>query len=539
VRKWAGWLAGAALVWSAASGAGAGAAGGYGADRGGDAGGKTRYLADVRVEPQQKRVTGSVQVQFWPRDGKKAYLHVYPFAFAERHDGPLWQEFLGKDAVPGTYHITRLSVQGRPVPVQRAGTVVEVPLEGGAVSSGVKGAPADGKGGADGVSRVPSASNGVPPAAGAAEPVTLELAFTMTLPLNQGRMSLDEHAIWLGNWLPVLAVCDRNGWHLDPYEPIGDPFYSETSDYSVNATVPEGYQLASTADDRQEAGFTSAPGLKTYRLRAENVRDFALVIMDRTYQRTETTVGGTTVRSWWRTTDDPGQARLVHDAAVKSFAYFQHQFGPYPYREYDVVRTGGGINGMEYPGLVFLDGRHYEQVFAQSIAAVAHETAHQWFYGIVGNDQVNEAWLDEGLTEYASLSFLERWYPPLGDALVVQRLVRGTAADAYAEKNVRPWQPLRLFPDNDSYSDLVYSRTASMLWLLREAWGEERLNRMLRQFVTSHRFGVATGADWKAALSREAGEDAEPFVAYWLQLDQSREAAAEAWLDRQRGAKRQ
>jgi hypothetical protein len=493
VSKWVFVLMCAALVWGSAVSAEASEK---------PLSDKTIYKADVRIDPQTKRVTGRVEIQFWPKDEKRAYLHLYPYAFTAKQQGALWDELLGKEAAVGTYDSTKLSVQGKPAATKRTGTILEVPLDTAARSGAVH----------------------------------VKLDFEMKLPHNDGRMSYDDHALWLGNWLPILAVHDQAGWHLDPYVPVGDPFYSETADYEVQISLPDPYQLASTATDRAAVVDTSIRGQKTYKLQAANVRDFALIIMDGSYQKLETQVGNTKVRTWWRKTDDAQQAKKVHDAAAQSLEYFSSQFGTYPYTEYDVVRTGGWINGMEYPALVFLDGRHFlpgGQSGQGALATVVHETAHQWFYGMIGNNQVEEAWLDEGLTEYASLAFLSAKYPKVGADRVVGRMIKGTSVQIYVESKLSPWQSLLSFPDNQSYIDLVYSRTTSMLWMLREAWGEERFHEVLRQYVADNRFGIANGKEWREMVSQAAGEDASAFFDYWLHLDLKQKDAAAAWLARQ------
>ncbi|MFD2368622.1 M1 family metallopeptidase [Brevibacillus sp. GCM10020057] len=467
---------------------------------------ETLYKADVRIDPQKRQVAGSVEIRFWPKDAERAYVHLYPLAFTEEHKSVLWDELLGKDVEPGTYDNTRIAVEGKQAAAKRIGDVIEVPL---------------------------AQTEGMP--AGETEPVRLQLDFSMTLPRNDGRMSYDDHAMWLGNWLPILAVRDQQGWHLDPYEPIGDPFFSETANYEVNVTLPDSYQLASTATDHAAIVDSTVHGQKTYRLQAGNVRDFALVVMDATYHVLETKAGNTVVRTWYREKDSLDQAKGNHLAAVQSLRYFGSQFGTYPYTEYDVVRTGGSINGMEYPSIVFLDGRHFQPGGGSyGVVTTVHETAHQWFYSLVGNNQVDDAWLDEGFAEYATLAFLAESYPDLAESRVLLRQKRGMDTQEYVQEHLRPWQALHAFPDNQSYSDLVYSRTSAMLWALREAWGEERLHDALRQYVSTNRYGIASGSAWKALLADTAGEDAGAFLDYWINLDVTKKEEAAAWLERQR-----
>jgi len=463
---------------------------------------KSVYTGEIRIDPLQHQINGNVEIRFWPIREDRVYLHVYPAAFASSQEGGLWRELLGDNAENGSYRINSLLVSGKAAEFTQTETLVEVSL-----ANAAKG-----------------------------QAVCLELEFSLTLPRNEGRLSYDEHALWLGNWLPILAVHDEEGWHLDPYVPIGDPFYSETSDYSLDVTIPEGYQLASTAADHEARADRSVHGSVTYHLKAENVRDFALVVMDKTYRKLETRTGDTLVRTWWRAGDDAEQARLQHEAAWKSLAYFGGQFGSYPYAEYDVVRTGGSINGMEYPALIFIDGRNFQPVGTSTPFTVVHETAHQWFYGIVGNNQWEEAWLDEGLAEYASYAFLRGYDPELAFQLGLYRLVHGTLEHEYAERQLAVWQDLDAFPDNQSYSALVYSRSFVMLSLLKDAWGEERLHAVLRRHIQENWLDVARGEKFVELLSEEAGEDAAPYIAYWLYLDMEKQAEAEAWLDRQRKA---
>lgn len=467
---------------------------------------KPLYQVDVRIDPAKNEVAGTVTITFWPKDPERAYLHLYPNVFTEEQQGMLWEELLGNRPTLGTYTSKKLLLDGKAVVGKRTkvANVLEVPL------------------GTEKQSAVES------------RPRQIELEFDMTLPRNDGRMSYDEHSLWLGNWLPVLAVYDRKGWHLDPYEPIGDPFYSENADYEVKVTLPANYQLASTARDKNAKETAASEDQKTIQLKAENVRDFALVVMDASYLRAETKVGQTFVRTWWRKTDDDAAARKIHQAASGSLEYFHDQLGDYPYGEYDVVRTGGSINGMEYPALVFLDGRHFITGEETGIVTVVHETAHQWFYSMIGNNQLQEAWLDEGFTEYATLAFLSKHDPLMGAQRVARRLERGISAQQYVTEELRPWQALSVFPNNQSYSDLIYSRPASMLWLLRGAWGEDRLHDVLRQYVEKYRYQVVSGEQWEAFLSEVAGEDAGAFIDYWMKLDMTQQEQAAAWLERQR-----
>ncbi|MCK9909383.1 hypothetical protein MXD81_09595, partial [Microbacteriaceae bacterium K1510] len=100
------------------------------------------------------------------------------------------------------------------------------------------------------------------------------------------------------------------------------------------------------------------------------------------------------------------------------------------------------------------------------------------------------------------------------------------------EKGESSWQPVEKFPDWQSYSDLVYSRAAIMLWELRTVWGEKKVNSVLGQYVNAHRFSIASGKDLIQAFSQASGADATAYFEYWLHLDESQLAKAMAWLEK-------
>jgi hypothetical protein len=461
------------------------------------------YRADVHIEPQKRLVTGTFVARFVPQDSK-AYFHLYPnvFRHSDQLRGENWEEVLGTRRLPGEIRIRAVKLEGRDVSAALhgdSGTILEVPI----------------------------------PSIARRKQVEAEIEFDLRVPYNSGRLSYNDNAIWLGNWLPILAVKEQQGWRLDPYTPMGDPFYSEMANYHVRVSLPEGYYLATSGTESQAVVTQTRPARQTfYEIDASNVRDFAMVIMDDTYRSTQTEVGKSVVRTWWQEGDDPEVVERLHDVAVQSIRYYGKEFGKYPYREYDVVKTGGFFGGMEYPSIVFIQGDFFNSRPEIGAAVVAHETAHQWFYGLVGSDEVREAWVDESLTDYATMAFLQQYDGRLAQGYIERRLTAGKAAKKYAGRGIGAWQPVTKFPDWSSYSDLVYSRGAAMLWQLREAWGEKRVHQALRRYFNENQYGLATGADVVEAFSREAGADAEPYFDYWLRLELEKEKQASQWVEK-------
>lgn len=461
------------------------------------------YRADVVVDVKSHAVTGTVSVRFVPQDDK-AFFHLYPNAFQKAADlsGADWEMVLGKQREPGGIRITDVQVDGQRVPVKLLGkteTLLQVPLADKTTDKQTE----------------------------------VQMSFQLDVPYNNGRLSYNDHAMWLGNWLPILAVKDASGWRLDPYSSIGDPFYSEMANYHLRVQIPDGYQLATSGIESVAVVTQTRPQrLTTYEMDAWNVRDFALVVMDDTYRQTTGKAGDVLVRTWSQEGDDPAIVNRLHNVAMQSIDYFGEQFGTYPYSEYDVVKTGGFFGGMEYPSIVFIQGDFFDRMESAGEAVVAHETAHQWFYGLVGNDEVREAWVDESLSDYATMAFLQQMDESRAQGYIRLRLGQSKAAETYAGQGLSAWQDLERFPNWKSYNDLVYARAGAMWWELKEAWGTERLHQVLREYVTLHQYDQASGSQIVHLLSKAAGSDATPFIDYWLSLKMEKEEAAKAWVQK-------
>ncbi len=174
----------------------------------------------------------------------------------------------------------------------------------------------------------------------------------------------------------------------------GDPFVTPTSRHvRVRITTDRRLVLATTGDRIS----VSADGL-TQVFEAENVRDFT-VTAAADYQTRERVVGDTTVRAWFR----PGtRGWAMLDAAADAFAALEERLGPYRYPTFKVVQSAGGY-GMESPGLIWIPTG---TAAANLRYLAAHETAHQWFYGMVGSDQVREPFTDEATADFAARSVL-------------------------------------------------------------------------------------------------------------------------------------
>lgn len=168
---------------------------------------------------------------------------------------------------------------------------------------------------------------------------------------------------------------------------------------------------------------------------------------------------------------------------------FNQLYGPYPYSEF-IMAENGFLTAIEYSAIVSLSGYAFDSYTGNPdsllVALTAHELAHQWWYGAVGNDQVNEPWLDESLAMMSELLFYEHYYPDL--------------VEWWWQFRVDRWHPtgyvdisIHDYPDSESYVHNMYGQAAHFLAELRQLMGENNFQAFLKAYYQENAFQFATG----------------------------------------------
>ncbi len=322
------------------------------------------------------------------------------------------------------------------------------------------------------------------------------IEFAVDVPERDARLGKTELGYQLGNFLPILAVYQDGDWVADPYASRGDPYYSEAADYAVALTYPSEYALACTGSIvKQESG----GGLTTSYAAASKVRDFACMLSTG-MQKAEETYEGVRILSYALS---QGSADRGAALAKKALATMAPLIGSYPYETLTVSQVDMYYGGMEYPNLLmvqrelYLPGRETELELT-----IAHELIHQWFYGVVGNDEINAPWLDEAVTSYLSLVYFEQAgnetaYDTLLSRYIGERAPLGTRVDG----------KLSDYASEDAYINSVYWRGAAMYHALREEIGDDAFFSALRAYVQDNAYRVGTKADMIAAFNKASGRD--------------------------------
>ncbi len=318
--------------------------------------------------------------------------------------------------------------------------------------------------------------------------VVLDIGFMTKLANVNHRTGVTEHTVNLGNFYPILCGIKHDGFRESVYYSNGDPFYSVCGDYKMTLTVPKEYEVASTGKIMDERVLESK---KVYTMYATNVRDFAIVLSEN-YRISSTKSGGTTISYYYYADETPIETL----ATIKeAFEFYEEAFGDYPYETYAVTQTGFCMGGMEYPSLVMIadDLEKREQA-----RVIAHETAHQWWYGVVGSDQIENAWQDEGLAEYATIMFFENYekYGYVREDMVMAALKEYRSYyDIYGSVLGRTdtcmTRHLKDYISDYEYRCLSYDKAIVMFDTLRKSVGDKKFLAGLKKYYTQNKYAIA------------------------------------------------
>ena len=431
----------------------------------------TASVYDIRlvIDPDSAKVAGEQQVRYTNAEGQPLsdlYLRLFP----------------NTPAYGGTMTVTRLLLNGSPISpvVELEGSALRLPLE---------------------------------PPLDAGQRLTLSMAFTVDVPTTSaaghGLFSYVDGVMALPTVYPIIPVYDETGWNVEIAPMHGDDIYTDVSSYEVQVTAPSNLTLVASG-----ACLHSGDGAWT--CDAGPMRDFVLILGDR-YERAGQLVEGVVVNSYfYREHGGAGQRAL--EVAADALVTFTDLFGEYPYAELDVVETPNRLGGMEYPGLVVVEDRLYSGG-GQLEWLVAHEVAHQWWFGVVGSDQVDVPWLDEALTQYSTILYYERTYGVdradaiLQDFVQTHRSLVRTGRDRPAGLPAASYHP-------GVYWAVVYRKGALYFNALRETVGDEAFFDILRAYYHRHRYQIATSDSFLATVEEVTGDRFTDLYEQWI-LDDS------------------
>ena len=345
------------------------------------------------------------------------------------------------------------------------------------------------------------------------ESAEIAVSFDVALANVNHRLGVTQRTVNLGGFYPVLCHLGAEGFCEYVYSSNGDPFVSETADYDVTLTVPAEYILA-TGFAAEEAEQAPDDEKRTYHVCANGVRDVAFVL-SKDFQILTKETGGKEIAYYYYADRSP-EATL--EAAANSLSFYGDTFGAYEYPRYAVAETGFVFGGMEYPALSMISA---DLLPNERPAVVAHETAHQWWYAMVGSNQFTEAWQDEGLAEYSTALFFEahpeydvKYADFVADSERAYRAFFSVYSQVHGEADTTMSRPLTDFSGEYEYRSIAYDKGVILFDRVRDVAGTRKFNAALKRYAGTYSGSIATPAQLIGCFSKSGANVAALFDSF-------------------------
>lgn len=376
--------------------------------------------------------------------------------------------------------------------------------------------------------------------------IKITTPFRVKIPQVFSRLGHTGQAYYISQWFPKPAVYDRKGWHPISFLEFGE-FYSNYGSYDVTITLPQNYIVMATgnctdageqhwldslaaapipADSMYRKGFPpSSYTMKSVHFHEDRVHDFAWFADKRWVVRKDTVTS-------------PGSRQLVTTYAAflpehkkqwlkateylrNTVQYYGKWVGPYAYKTIKAVEgdmhAGGG---MEYPTVTIID----KGANSDLRTTVIHEGGHNWFYGMLGTNERDHAWMDEGINtfyeqkttkalKHKDTTLIKKSIntnTDLNDLLYFQAVA--THTDQAIDQTAANFTKL-------NYGGDVYYKTAMMLRWLEQYMGPEAFEAGMQEYYDTWKFNHPYPEDLKAILQKHTDKSLDWFFDGALNTD--------------------
>ncbi len=451
----------------------------------------SNYEINLNLDNQSKTVSASQTVEYLNTSEailSKIKFHVYPKYFEQgATDKVVPQTKVNKCYKNGLsycqFEVKKLQVSG---------------VETGVVFEGEN----------DGILSVGLSSSLMP-----SERVKIYMEYTIKLPNCEHRFGYGGDTINLANFYPIACVYKDGEFSSNPYNANGDPFFSDCANYNVNITADSNLVVAGTGNKSE---ILQKEGKTTTNFKALVVRDFACVLSEKFKVKSDK-IGKVQINYFYY---NDGNSDLALKASVDAIGIFSDLFGDYPYEVFNVVKCDFLHGGMEYPNLVMISDDIDD--LDEYLNVIVHETAHQWWYGVVGNDEYTLPWLDEAITEFSTALF----YDKNSDYnLTHKKIIEGNKQNyslfitVYQDVLGSVDTSLRAVDQYDTepeYTYCTYVKGCLMYESLYSLLGEKKFLKALNNYFQNNKFSNAQTIDLVNAFSAASGSDMQSFFDSWI-----------------------
>ena len=351
--------------------------------------------------------------------------------------------------------------------------------------------------------------------------VIIKMDYSVTVPqsveLNFGMLAYYDDVLALAHAYPMICVYDDEGWNAEIPPQDGDVTYTDASFFLVRVHAPTQLTLVTSGSEisRDEAGQS-----QVLTVASGPARDFYLVASP-AFEEVSQTYGEVTINSYAKPEAKDG-AQFTLEVASKAIDVFSKRYAPYPYTDLDIVATPNLAFGIEYPGMIAITTRIYDvedgeyrgsptSIYMES--TVAHEVGHQWFYNLVGDDQLDDPWLDESLTQFATLQYYSDQYGKAGED--GYRMALEDRWGRVDKENIPVGLPVAQYKGAE-YGAIVYGRGALFFLALRDEMGTETFDSFLKEYTESLSCKISTPEYLQALAEQKCSCDLDALFSEWI-----------------------
>ena len=357
--------------------------------------------------------------------------------------------------------------------------------------------------------------------------LTIDVQWTAHIPRTFARTGAIGNFFFVAQWFPKLGVFQDDGWNCHQFHSSTE-FFSDYGVYDVRLNVPTRWLVGATGREHPDGNVCEDGNCTQHHFYQEDVHDFAwttspdYVELNAGFEHP--TLPHVDMRLLLQR-EHAGQAQRHFTATRTALKYYGEWYGAYPYGHITIVDPAfqSGAGGMEYPTLFTAGTRWWIPPHVTTPEAVTvHEAGHQFWYGIVGNNEFEDAWLDEGFNQFSTARAVSQIYDPHYYAqryfggflpyvftdIVIKRETDGNGLRGYraVAKGDAPSRPSYRYAAGAG-GGITYSKTA--LWLhTMERWlGWPVLQRIMATYFDKWKFKHPKPNDFFAAVTDVAGRD--------------------------------
>ena len=344
--------------------------------------------------------------------------------------------------------------------------------------------------------------------------ITLDISFSAKMPTVFARTGYYNDFFMVAQWFPKIGVYEPAGmryattgqWNCHQFH-SNTEFYADYGVYNIDITVPKSFVVGATGVRESER--VNGDTTKTLFYHAEDVHDFAWTASPR-YEVVQDTWEHVDIRLLIQPEHRQHSGRYLQSAKA-ALQYFNDWVGMYPYPNLTIVDPpikAFGAGGMEYPTLI-TGGSVYGLIEGVKLTEMVtvHEFGHQYWYGLVGNNEFEEAWLDEGLNQYSETRIMDETYGvkmstidllgyKLGDLESARLGYLGMSNPKIAPTRLNGWEYKA-----GGYGNLTYAKTAVFMATLERLLGRPVMDEIMRTYFERWRFRHPSSRDFIAVVN--------------------------------------